>query len=66
MDVLLLKSVKKIKDVSVSITRYLLREINRNNRLIIIKGARGVGKTTLLLQYAKLFYPRITKRYMFL
>jgi len=61
MDVLLLKSIKKIKNVSVSITRYLLSEINRNNRLIVIKGARGVGKTTLLLQYAKLFLPENNK-----
>ncbi|HET8808931.1 MAG TPA: AAA family ATPase [Flavobacteriaceae bacterium] len=33
--------------------RYLLREINWSNRLIGIKGARGTGKTTLLLQRIK-------------
>lgn len=33
--------------------RYLSREINWNNRLIGIKGARGTGKTTLLLQWLK-------------
>lgn len=55
MDALYLKSNKKVKNVSVKITRYLLNEINRNHRLIIIKGARGTGKTTLLLQYAKIF-----------
>ena len=27
-------------------TRYLYDQINWDNRLIIIKGARGVGKTT--------------------
>ncbi len=34
--------------------RYLYREIDWDNRLIAIKGARGVGKTTLLLQHVKL------------
>ncbi len=31
--------------------RYLYDRINWNDRLIMIKGARGVGKTTLLLQH---------------
>ena len=30
--------------------------INWDNRLIAIRGARGVGKTTLMLQYLKLHY----------
>lgn len=34
--------------------RYLHKTINWNNRLIIIKGARGVGKTTMLLQHIKM------------
>lgn len=33
--------------------RDLMDEINWNDRLIGIKGTRGVGKTTFLLQYAK-------------
>ncbi len=33
--------------------RYLWNQINWNNRLIAIVGARGVGKTTLLLQHIK-------------
>jgi len=33
--------------------RYLHHQINWNNRLIAIIGARGVGKTTLLLQHIK-------------
>jgi len=32
-------------------TRYLYDQINWDNRLIVIKGARGVGKTTMLLQH---------------
>lgn len=49
------KSAKKINNVSVVFKRYLYAEINRTNRLIAIKGARGTGKTTLLLQLAKEF-----------
>ena len=35
------------------VRRGLMDEINWNSRLIGITGSRGVGKTTLLLQYAK-------------
>lgn len=52
MESLIQKSDKKIRQVSMTIKRYLLAEINPNNRLSIIKGARGIGKTTLMLQYA--------------
>ena len=33
--------------------RYLYEDINWKNRLIVLKGARGVGKTTMLLQHIK-------------
>ncbi len=36
--------------------RYLYSNINWGNRLIAIVGARGVGKTTLLLQHIKMDY----------
>lgn len=35
------------------VRRMLMDEIDWNNRMIGIKGTRGVGKTTFLLQYAK-------------
>lgn len=35
------------------VRRHLMDEINWDDRLIGIKGARGVGKTTFLLEYAK-------------
>jgi uncharacterized protein len=38
---------------NVPFQRYLYNQIDLSNRLIAIKGARGVGKTTLLLQLAK-------------
>ena len=53
MDKLLEKSARKINNVSVMFKRYLYDEINHINRLIAIKGARGTGKTPLLLQVAK-------------
>lgn len=50
MDVLLQKSERLIRKVQMSKQRYLYDKILWNNRLIGIKGARGVGKSTLLLQ----------------
>ena len=43
--------------VSLDFVRYLYHEIRWNNRLIAITGARGTGKTTLMLQYIKEHYP---------
>jgi len=53
MENLLLKSELKINRVSTSFKRYLFSDINLENRLSAILGARGVGKTTLLLQLAR-------------
>ena len=46
-------SASRINLVDTSFKRYLWNKINWNSRLIAITGARGVGKTTLLLQYIK-------------
>ncbi|MBK8110914.1 MAG: hypothetical protein IPK46_11600 [Saprospiraceae bacterium] len=48
-------SAQIIKDTSLDFTRYLLTSLLEAPRLTILKGARGVGKTTLLLQLAKKF-----------
>ncbi len=53
MDLLIEKFRKKIGLVATDFSRSLMGEINWNARLIGIKGARGVGKTTMLLQYIK-------------
>ena len=42
---------RKIAKISLDFKRYLYSKINWNARMIGIKGARGVGKTTLLLQH---------------
>ena len=47
------KFFKKIDLVSIDFKRSLMNQIQWDARLIGIKGARGVGKTTLLLQYIK-------------
>ncbi len=49
-------SDKKIKGTSLSFVRFLMASIDWNNRLIGISGARGAGKTTLILQYLKKQY----------
>ncbi len=41
--------------------RYLYDKINWENRVIAIKGARGVGKTTLILQHIKETFPDLDK-----
>ena len=48
----------KINKVNIRFVRYLYKTINWDVRLIGIKGARGVGKTTLLLQRIKLAYKK--------
>ncbi len=53
MEKLFNNSVKKIETVNLKFKRFLINRINWNRRLIGIKGARGTGKTTLLLQYIK-------------
>ena len=50
MERLIEKSISKINRVSLKFKRYLYGEIDWSQRFIGIKGARGTGKTTLLLQ----------------
>jgi predicted AAA+ superfamily ATPase len=54
MEELFEKYLQKLNYTSVDFVRGIMKEINWNARLVGIKGARGVGKTTLLLQYIKL------------
>ena len=48
------------------IRRQLMDEINWDDRLIGIKGSRGVGKTTILLQYAKENFPADTRECLYI
>ena len=56
MDDLFDKYQKKIQNTSTNFVRSFIDDVNWNSRLIGIRGARGVGKTTLLLQYMKLHF----------
>jgi len=56
MEELLIKSIKKVENINIDFKRFLINKINWKRRLIGIKGARGTGKTTLLLQYIKKTY----------
>lgn len=53
MDILFEKQKKKLAYTSLNFVRSLMGRIEWQARLIGIKGARGTGKTTLLLQYIK-------------
>lgn len=53
LDTLFEKFRNRLAFVSTGFTRGIVEEISWDARLIGIKGARGVGKTTLMLQYIK-------------
>lgn len=53
MEALFERSNQLIAQVDTAFTRYAYPRINWNNRLIGLIGARGVGKTTLILQHIK-------------
>lgn len=46
-----------LEQVDTGFVRYLYERIDWNNRFIAILGARGVGKTTMLLQHIKMKLP---------
>lgn len=48
---------RKIASTSTRFLRYLHGQINWDSRVIGIRGARGVGKTTMLLQHILLCHP---------
>lgn len=45
-----------LKERTSSIRRGLMDRINRDSRLIAVKGSRGVGKTNFLLDFSKEYY----------
>ncbi len=53
MDNIIANSIQIVEQTSLDFKRYIWKQIDWSNRLIIVTGARGVGKTTLLLQYIK-------------
>ena len=53
-----------LQETRSSFHRYMYRRINWNNRMIGLTGPRGVGKTTLILQYIKENLPREQSLYV--
>lgn len=53
METLIKTSQRLINAIQMTTYRYLYHQINWTDRLIMIKGARGVGKTTMMLQHIK-------------
>lgn len=50
-------SSRRVRDISVQYFRHLMSQIDWENRLIQLMGARGTGKTTMLLQRIKTAFP---------
>ena len=46
-------SSQRVRDISLQYFRHLMSRIDWENRLILLMGARGTGKTTMLLQRIK-------------
>ena len=56
MKQLFLAFYRKLEETDLRFERYLKSKIDWNNRLTAITGARGTGKTTILLQHIKEHY----------
>jgi len=55
-----------VNHTNAPVRRSLMDEINWHDRMIGIKGTRGVGKTTFLLQYAKENFPISDRRCLYI
>ena len=66
MEKLRIKHINLIKNTSLKFQRYLLEILPWKERLIGIKGSRGVGKTTLLLQYIKKEYKITSSKVLYI
>ncbi len=51
------RSLRRVRDVPLKFIRHLAGRIDWENRLIALYGARGTGKTTLLLQRLRTAFP---------
>ena len=61
MEALFNQCRRLLRMTSLNYTRSIIHQIHWNQRLVSIRGARGVGKTTLLLQYIKQTYGNAPK-----
>lgn len=65
MESLFSKQDRLLEQTQTSIVRHQMQEINWQARLIAIRGARGVGKSTLMLQYIKLHYESFSREVLY-
>lgn len=56
ISILISRYYQKLNSTNLNFIRYLYNRINWQARIIGIKGARGVGKSTLLIQRIKMFH----------
>lgn len=56
MDALFNRNSDLLRNTSTQFVRSIMKDIPWGEQLLAVRGARGVGKTTLLLQYQKLHY----------
>ena len=61
METLITTFERLLKYTNTNFVRYLYSDVAWNNRLIGIIGAKGTGKSTLLLQHIKLHFPDTSK-----
>ena len=54
---------RRLEETQTQYQRYLYSKIDWSERLIGIKGPKGVGKTTMLLQHIRLTFPDRTKAF---
>lgn len=64
MENLFEKSRTKVSEVSIDYVRKIHDDIAWDDRMVAIVGARGVGKTTLILQHIKLYDNNLTALYV--
>ena len=50
METLIKRHLNRMQNVSLDFVRNMMNKIDWNERLVMIKGQRGVGKTTLMTQ----------------
>ncbi len=65
METLYAKQNRLLRLTSTAIVRTLMKQINWDAQLIAIRGPRGVGKTTMMLQYIKQNYKPTDRSVLF-
>lgn len=65
METLFAKSDRYIAETPMKTIRSAINDIDWTARLIAIQGAKGVGKSTLMLQYIKKNYPAHSRKVMY-